>query len=197
MSAGTRKSDNPEAGKKLPRAVKVDPGQMIGIEGLKTLTFHIDAVQAATEQLEHAYFQLLPMNLQILSAAHVASIRRGVPASKVVTLSDRLGYPKAHTLLTLGFPVSTVERKIKQGEKLSSEQSERFLGLELLIDQVKQMVAESGEPKGFDAAKWLGEWLDQPNSALGGEKPSQYLDTVAGQGMVSRLLAQMQSGAYA
>lgn len=67
---------------------------------------------------------------------------------------------------------------------------------DLLIDQVKRMVAESGNPQGFDAAKWLGEWLDQPNSALGGEMPSMYLGTAAGQEIVSRLLAQMQSGAY-
>lgn len=130
-------------------------------------------------------------------AEYVAIIRKGVPATKVIIVSRQLKYPKRQLLSILDLPASTVDRKIKQREKLSQEQSERFLGLERLISQVKTMVTESGDPKGFNAARWLGEWLDQPLQALGGKKPNEFMDTVAGQGIVARLLARMQSGAYA
>lgn len=130
-------------------------------------------------------------------AEYVAIIRKGVPAKKVMTVSRQLNYPKSQLLTILDLPASTVDRKIKQGEKLSQEQSERFLGLERLISQVKTMVTESGDPEGFNAAQWLGEWLGRPLPALGGKKPNEFMDTVAGQGIVARLLAQMQSGAYA
>jgi uncharacterized protein (DUF2384 family) len=93
-------------------------------------------------------------------------------------------------------PRATVVRKIKNGETLSPEQSERVIGLERLIGQVAVMVAESGDPAGFDAEQWVGEWLECPLPALGGAKPAEFMDTMEGQELVSKLLAQSQSGAY-
>ena len=59
------------------------------------------------------------------------------------------------------------------------------------------MVAESGEPAGFDAGAWLARWLTEPLPSLGGTRPADLLDTMEGQGLVSTALAQLQSGAYA
>jgi uncharacterized protein (DUF2384 family) len=59
------------------------------------------------------------------------------------------------------------------------------------------MMAESGDGSRFDAHKWIGDWLESPLPALGGLKPADYMDTMEGQEMVSTLLAQAQSGAYA
>ncbi len=73
----------------------------------------------------------------------------------------------------------------------------RERGIALLNKQVQRMVEESGNPAGFDAAAWVGEWLQKPNSALGGDRPSKFMGTADGQQMISRLLAQAQSGAYA
>lgn len=66
-----------------------------------------------------------------------------------------------------------------------------------LVELVDLMVAESGESKGFDAREWLTRWLDQPCPALGNRRPVQFLMTSEGQRIVSGLLRQMQSGAYA
>lgn len=156
------------------------------------------------DSLIHSSVQKLPAHQLTMTgldtvgpAEYVAIIREGVPARKVMIVSRQLNYPKSQLLTILDLPASTVDRKIKQREKLSQEQSERFLGLERLISQAKTMVTESGDPEGFNTAQWLGEWLDQPLPALGGKKPNEFMDTVAGQGIVARLLAQMQSGAYA
>ena len=59
------------------------------------------------------------------------------------------------------------------------------------------MVAQSGDPAGFDPDRWVGEWLERPLPALGGAAPGEFMDTMEGQYLVSRLLAQSQSGAYA
>jgi uncharacterized protein (DUF2384 family) len=58
------------------------------------------------------------------------------------------------------------------------------------------LLQQSGDPKGFDAAKWVGQWLEQPSPALDGKRPAEYMDTNEGQHLVSGLIAKMQSGAY-
>jgi len=135
--------------------------------------------------------------LQQFTYVNLDTIRKGVPAKRLLTVSRRMNLTKGQVLEALKFPASTIDRKISQNEKLTPEQTERFVGLESLIEQVQAMVEESGNPAGFDAAKWLGEWLEQPLPALGGRKPSEYLDTVTGQQYISSLIARMQSGAYA
>jgi putative toxin-antitoxin system antitoxin component (TIGR02293 family) len=126
----------------------------------------------------------------------VTIIRQGVPAAEVVEISEGMGVGKERVYSILGLPRATVVRKIKNNEALSPEQSERVIGLERLIGQVATMVVESGDPTGFDAGQWVGEWLECPLAALGGAKPGDFMDTMEGQEIVSKLLAQAQSGAY-
>ena len=98
---------------------------------------------------------------------------------------------------TLNIPRSTLDRQIRQKEPLRDEHAERVLGLMALIGQVEAMVQESGEPDGFDAAAWVQNWIETANPALGGQPPKALMKSVTGQTVVSDLLAQMQSGAYA
>ncbi|MFL9875830.1 MbcA/ParS/Xre antitoxin family protein [Paraburkholderia megapolitana] len=42
------------------------------------------------------------------------------------------------------------------------------------------MVAESGDPIGFDARQWLNRWLREPVPALGGRLPVEFLHTLDG-----------------
>jgi hypothetical protein len=58
------------------------------------------------------------------------------------------------------------------------------------------MVARNGAT-GFNAAKWLGAWLNSPLPALGGVRPGSYLDTMTGQELLGELIAMTESGAYA
>jgi putative toxin-antitoxin system antitoxin component (TIGR02293 family) len=104
---------------------------------------------------------------------------------------------KERMYYTVGLPRATVDRKISADERLSPGQSERVVGLTQLIGLAHAMVEESGDLKGFDAAVWVSDWLDQPHPALGGAKPGEFMDTAEGCTLVSNLLAQQQSGAYA
>ena len=88
-------------------------------------------------------------------------------------------------------------RKIKAEDVLDTDQSERVLQIQRLIGLVQKMVQDYGDPTGFDAGQWLGQWIEQPNPALAGALPADYLDTASGVGMVESLLHKMVSGAYA
>ncbi len=127
----------------------------------------------------------------------VELIREGVPASALDQIVRRMHISRERLYATLRLPRSTIDRKIKNNETLSAEHSERVIGLGRLIGQVEVMVAQSGSPAGFDADRWVGEWLERPLPALGGAAPGELMDTMEGQYLVSRLLAQSQSGAYA
>ena len=66
-----------------------------------------------------------------------------------------------------------------------------------LADQLQAMVEESGNPVNFNTLAWISRWLSEPLPALHGARPRDFLDTIEGQALVSRTLAQIQSGAYA
>jgi putative toxin-antitoxin system antitoxin component (TIGR02293 family) len=127
----------------------------------------------------------------------IGIIRRGVPAVAVEKIVREMDISKERLYAVLHFPRATVDRKIREKATLSPEQSERILGLKYLVGQVEAMVQESGNPEGFNADHWLAGWLEEPLPALGGARPSEFMDTVEGQALVSQLLAQSQSGAYA
>lgn len=80
---------------------------------------------------------------------------------------------------------------------LSVAERERRVGLAKLIGQVELIVKESGELDGFDSTEWFNGWITRPALALGGCKPAELLDPSEGREAVSKLLAQMQSGAIA
>ena len=127
----------------------------------------------------------------------VALVKAGVPATEFVELASNLKMTKERLASTLGLARATVDRKIRDKKLLSPDESSRLLGMASLVGQVQSLVAESGRPQGFDAGAWVSNWLDQPVPALGGRRPAELMDTPEGQGIVSRLVAQMQSGAYA
>lgn len=126
----------------------------------------------------------------------IAIIRRGVPATYVTTLVRSLEIPKDRLCRTLGLSRSTVDRKARQRGRLSQSDSERVLAIARLIGQADRMVQTSGDPSGFEAAKWLGAWLYAPHPVLGCRAPSEFMDTAGGCTYVSNLLAQQESGAY-
>ena len=126
----------------------------------------------------------------------IMMIRQGVPAGAVLHLAKIMGRPKDRLFTVLGLPRATIDRKARAAQRLSVEQGERVIGCSKLVGQVQVMVEQSGEQVGFDAARWLADWLDTPLPALDGKCPADYLDTVEGQEFVSSLLAKMQSGAY-
>ena len=127
----------------------------------------------------------------------IAMIRQGIEASAISNLSSRMGMSKELLLSSLGLSRATISRKEKDATVLSKDESERVLGVEALIGMVQTMVEQSGNPSGFDAARWVSNWLSSPLPALAGATPASYMDTFEGQKLVAELLSMSQSGAYA
>jgi putative toxin-antitoxin system antitoxin component (TIGR02293 family) len=134
---------------------------------------------------------------RIDTQARIAVIRQGIPAALVGQLSTTMGMSKELLLGSLGLPRQTISRKEKDGTALSRDESERVLGVASLIGKVQTMVEQSGDPEGFDAARWVASWLARPLPALGGATPASYMDTFEGQKLVGEMLSISQSGAYA
>jgi putative toxin-antitoxin system antitoxin component (TIGR02293 family) len=124
-------------------------------------------------------------------------IRRGVPASAAKMIIKDLGVEQKLFYDALGFKTSTMNRKAKRNDPLTSDEGERLLGVVKLLGQLVTIISESGDSEGFDAPEWMSRWLRDPLPALGGEKPISFLDTMEGQSLVSSALARIQSGAYA
>lgn len=127
-------------------------------------------------------------------------IRNGVNAADFKTFVSGLDVQQEKVFTMLDIATATVNRKASRNEPLSREDSEKVVGMAKLIGQVETMLDESGDPdlmKDFDAARWLTHWMEEPIPALGGASPSEYMDTIEGQEMISKLLATMQTGAYA
>jgi putative toxin-antitoxin system antitoxin component (TIGR02293 family) len=129
--------------------------------------------------------------------ARIKMVKAGLPATIAKQVISDLDMRGADAAEALDVPISTINRKAKNHDVLSRDESERFIGLARLIGQVQAMVEESGDPAGFDAQGWTARWLAEPLPALGGERPVDYMDTMEGQALVSGLLARIQSGAYA
>ena len=66
-----------------------------------------------------------------------------------------------------------------------------------LTQQVARMVADSGDLNGFDAGAWVKLWINEPNASLGLRCPVEFFDDTDGRARITRLLAMMQSGAFA
>jgi putative toxin-antitoxin system antitoxin component (TIGR02293 family) len=123
--------------------------------------------------------------------------KRGVPAAVVAQLAKAAGESKEHMVSLLGLSRATVDRKARANQALSVVEGERVIGFAKLVGQVQTLVNESGDPEGFDAARWLAQWLERPMPALGGRPPAEYMDTAEGQQIVAGLLERTRGGAYA
>ena len=166
----------------------------------QTGTYAVRDAKAGIEQINTLMAEIAADSSQLYRfdpQARIAVIRHGIPASTISKLSSRMGMSKENLLTSLGLSRATISRKEKEATVLSRDESERVLGVETLIGMVQTMVEQSGDPAGFDAARWVAGWLTSPLPALAGATPASYMDTFEGQKLVAELLSMSQSGAYA
>jgi putative toxin-antitoxin system antitoxin component (TIGR02293 family) len=134
---------------------------------------------------------------QIAPMGRVDLVKQGVPPEALGLLAADMGITREQLYATLGVPRATMERKMREHRLLNQDESERVVGIARLVGQVEHMVRESGDPEGFNASRWVAAWLERPLPALGGARPGGLMDTAEGRDIVSSLVGQMQSGAYA
>lgn len=121
--------------------------------------------------------------------------RAGVDAAFLGDLAKRMDVSYSHLAETVGIPKATAARKLARNERIDGAAA---IALARLLAIANEIVEDSTAPeaKKFNTAKWLGQWIERPQPALGGRKPSELLDTPTGVSMVTKLLGAIRSGAY-
>lgn len=99
-------------------------------------------------------------------------VKQGVPALYVKVLTACMGITKEKFYRTIGLTGPTVDRKLRASQLLNQNESERVIGIARLVGQAQSLIQDSGASENFDAARWIGAWLERPLPALGG-RPSQ------------------------
>lgn len=79
---------------------------------------------------------------------------------------------------------------------MTKAKAQRISGLNRMVAEVHQIVAESGNSEGFNARAWVKQWLNQPTPALGGQRPADLMRSASGRQQVLKLIKHVQSGAY-
>jgi len=128
----------------------------------------------------------------------VEAEREGVPARMVKHMASDMDLPAVRMFDILGIAKATAEAKAAQQAHITGASGQAALGLIQLLGIARDIVADSTDPAAadFDAARWLGLWIEQPQAALGGQRPADLLDTPTGLSVVARLLGALASGAY-
>jgi putative toxin-antitoxin system antitoxin component (TIGR02293 family) len=123
---------------------------------------------------------------------------QGVQGAFIKDLSKSMDLPASRVFSILGVPKATAEKKAAAGEFLRGSGGQSAIGMIRLLGIAQDLVDSSTaiEAQDFDAAKWLGRWIETPQPALGGLKPADVIDTPTGVAMVARVLGSHQSGAY-
>ena len=128
----------------------------------------------------------------------VAIERQGVQGAFIKDLSKRMDLATSRIFTILGVPKATAEKKAAAGELVTGRGGQAAVGMIKLLGIAQGIVDNStaSQAKDFDAAKWLGQWIERPQPSLGGRKPADLIDTPTGVEVVARLLGSIESGAY-
>ncbi len=114
-------------------------------------------------------------------------IRKGLPASAVVVLAEKLDLKSAAISERLGIPQRTLTRRLSQHSRLTAAESDRTARLARVYATAVEMIGNSEKAV---------EWLRTPNRALAGELPLDRLDTDLGAREVEDILGRIAYGVY-
>lgn len=123
------------------------------------------------------------------SIQKLTHIRNGVPYEAVESLSYRAELPVKRMLEYLGMPQTTYNKKKREGQILSTRDTEVLLALYELLEYGLQVF--NHEHKAFD------NWLRKPNPSLAGHIPESLFDTFTGMQEVRNCLQIIDFGNFA
>ena len=124
--------------------------------------------------------------------------RNGVRGRLLKDIALTMNIPTSRFFSIIGVPKATAERKASENQVIAGTGGQAALGMVRLLGIVQGIVENStaAGARNFDVAKWLGQWIERPQPALGGKKPADFLDTPTGVEVVSRILGAIESGVY-
>lgn len=132
-------------------------------------------------------------------AERVRIEREGVPYQVVKGLIDEIFPSSSEFQNFVRIPKATFTKKMRDKSLFAGTSGQSVVGLMELINRVEDMLAterDNPDARDFDVAKWVGQWIQRPQPALGGLAPAELMDTPSGRASVMRVLGAIQSGAY-
>lgn len=132
-------------------------------------------------------------------AERVRIEREGVPYQVVKGLIGEIFVSSSEFQTFVRIPKATFTKKMKDKALFAGTTGQSVVGLMELINTVEDMLAaerDNPDAAGFDVGKWVGDWIQRPQPALGGLAPAELMDTPTGRASVMRVLGAIQSGAY-
>jgi putative toxin-antitoxin system antitoxin component (TIGR02293 family) len=114
-------------------------------------------------------------------------VRKGLPATSVTALAEKLDLGNTAMSQKLGIPERTLSRRLSQHSRLTAAESDRTVRLARVYANAVELIGNLEKAV---------EWLRTPNRALGGERPLDQLDTDPGARAVEDVLGRIAYGVY-
>ncbi|NML15890.1 MbcA/ParS/Xre antitoxin family protein [Azohydromonas caseinilytica] len=133
------------------------------------------------------------------AAAFAALDGAGVPAALARDLGRALDIPPRHFFRdVLGTNRSAAEKKATTNEALPAAGGRVALALLRLLGRAEEAAGRGNgtSPTGFDTARWLGRWIEQPQPTLGGRPPAELLGGPDGLESVLRVLEALDGSDF-
>lgn len=113
----------------------------------------------------------------------VGTVRSGLPYASFGRVREALDAPDALLAQALAVSERTLYRRRRNESRLGPEASDRLL----LLSETFEMAVRA-----FDDEEQARHWLREPHSLLGGERPLEHMDTVAGTREVQTMLQSIE-----
>jgi len=121
----------------------------------------------------------------------IEMVRAGFPVSFFSKTAKLLRITHGQLCRVLSISKTSIARKKQAGKSLSLAQSERVLGILMLVGEVEAIMTDKGDNSvKFDAGTWISGWINEPLPALNHLTPQQLMDTDEGWRLVRRMLRQ-------
>jgi len=114
-------------------------------------------------------------------------IRKGLPAQAIDVVAGLLSLSRAAFLEAIKIAPSTVERRLRTGEALTSEESDRVSRVAKVLRRAVEVFGDEVQGKA-----WMIDFV----SSLGGRTPLSLLDTMEGYELVNNTLSRIEYGVY-
>jgi len=117
------------------------------------------------------------------AADPVGAVRSGLPYASLERVREVLGAPDHLLAQALSVSERTLYRRRKQEERLSPAESDRLL----LLSETFELARRA-----LDSEEAARRWLREPHELLGGERPLEHMDTLAGAQEVQTMLLSVE-----
>lgn len=113
--------------------------------------------------------------------------RKGLPAQTIDFVAALLALSRSALLDIVRIPLSTAERRLRTGESLTAEESDRIIRVAKILRRAVEVFGDEGQGKA---------WMTDAVSSLGGRSPLSLLDTMEGYDLVANTLGRIEYGVY-